>query len=169
MTLEEIRLAERAWRAPVPGVRPGEFSWNPYDIDDFRYLLTVAMRYAPNRRFLDAGCGIGTKCLIAASLGLAAEGAERVPAYIDRARGWGITVHEADLLEWDGYAGYGIVYLNHPLHREDREAQFEQQLGDRLAAGTVLVKVNTNWPPPSGKWQTVLHERRIFRGIWVKR
>lgn len=171
LTLTMVAAAERAWAQQgrqVAGVRPGDTAWVPYPVRDFYRLLTVSLRYATGRRFLDAGCGIGTKCLLAASLGLIAEGVERVPAYAAQARAWGVTVHEADLRDWDGYGGYDIVFVNHPLFDDEAEAAYEARVARQLAPGTVLIKGNTTWPPPSGTWRTALHERSCRRGIWVK-
>jgi SAM-dependent methyltransferase len=170
LTLAEIRAAELAWvvRGRAAGVRSGDTGWVPYSVDSFRSLLRVALRYAPGRRFLDAGCGIGTKCLLAAEAGCAAEGVERVPEYAAQARAYGVTVHECDLADFTGWPDYGIVYVNHPLFDDTREAAFEQLVQQRMAPGAVLIKVHTRWPPPPRAWTAALHERSMRRGIWVK-
>lgn len=166
-TYGQVQQAELDWIARQDGVRDTEFGWCPYDIRVFLRLLAAAVYASRNGRFLDLGCGIGTKCVLAESVGLRAEGIERVPAYIAQAREWDVTVHEADLLEWTSYSGYGIVYVNHPLRGEEAEEEFERKLEGLLDPGTVLIKVNDCGPPP-GDWETVIDERDLWRGVWVK-
>jgi len=166
--LARIAALEADWLTRLPRVRAHlEFyGWEPYDLGEFTRLLDAAIPHAARRSFLDAGCGIGTKCLAAASRGLTAEGVELVPAYAARTRRLGVTVHKADVRGWPHYADYGIVYVNCPLKGEAAEARFERWLHGQMAPGAVLISVN-DCAAPRG-WGAVLDERAQFRGVYVK-
>lgn len=172
-TVEAVRELERA-PAPLSSVgTPDCFGWGAYDLDVFARLLDVAIGAAPARTFLDAGCGIGTKCLLAASRGLDAYGIDRVPAYAARAVQLGVNAEVADVRGWDRYGEFGIVYVSHPL-KAHAEAPFEAWLHGQMAPGAVLVTLR-GCVAPAG-WQPLVHEsyRRThsepprFRGVYVK-
>lgn len=144
------------------------FGWEPYDAVQFTRLLQLALPHVPadNQTFLDAGCGLGTKCLLAAKAGLAPSGVEHDPQLAGFAVSLGVTVWQGDARDFTGYAGYGLVYVNCLFSDETEEAEFERWLQGQLAPGTVLIQVNDAIPPAG--WVTVLDERPQFRGIWVK-
>jgi SAM-dependent methyltransferase len=164
----DIAALERDWLGRFPRLRDQEefHGWEPYDLTGFGYLLDLAIPRARSLSFLDAGCGIGTKCLLAAAAGLAAEGVEHVPEYAAQARALGITVHEADVRGWPDYGRFGVVYVNCPLKDETAGAQFEKWLYGELAPAAVLIAVN-RCTVPAG-WVTVLDEPGEYRGVWVK-
>lgn len=161
-----MRLAELEahWLTRYPGLREHRefFGWEPYPLSRFTALLEAAMPHAAWRTFLDVGCGIGTKCAVAAGYGLAAAGIEREPVYAAVARELGVRVFQADARTWDGYGRqWGIVYVNHPLRDQAAEDAFERWLHSQLSSGTVLAAVNNPRVAP-GSWPAVAE------GIYVK-
>ena len=159
---------EREWLTRHPGLRsqPGFYGWEPYPLEEFGRLLDAAIPHAPSGRLVDAGCGIGTKCLYAAAAGLAAEGVEHAAEYAAEARRLGVTVHEADVRGWPHFGAYGVVYVNCPLKGDREEAAFEAWLHGQMAPGAVLISVNDCGAPPG--WRPVLDERAQFRGVYIK-
>ena len=140
---------EAAWRGRVQV--PSEFfGWEPYDLPAFMELLAAAMAAAPaGALFFDAGCGIGTKCLIAAQAGCVASGIDRVPEFVTEARRLGVDAQVADVRDWD-YSPYGIVYVNHPLACGpgcDDEAVLEHRVHESMAPGAALISVNYDLAP----------------------
>jgi len=167
--LASIAGLEAEWLTRPQAGRSGDaecYGWEPYSLAEFARLLDLAVPRVPVASCLGVGCGIGTKCLLAASRGLAVEGVERLPVLAAVARGLGVTVHEADARTWDGYGNYGIVYVNCPLKDEDAEAVLEARIRSLMAPGAVLISVNDCGAPPG--WDAVADERDAFRGVYVK-
>jgi len=173
VTIETVRALEQGEAPPFPADAMDCLGWAPYDLDEFARLLDIAISAAPGRAFLDAGCGIGTKCLLAAERGLQACGIDRVPAYVERARELGVSAEEADVRGWPRYGEFSIVYVSHPM-RPPAEAPFELWLHEQMAPGAVLMTLRGCGAPPG--WKTVLHEEYHrhrgsslrHRGVYVK-
>lgn len=153
MDLAEIAALEEAWLRKV-AVPPEFFGWEPYDPAAFGALLAAALPHVPagNRTFLDAGCGIGTKCLIAEAAGLAAHGIDREPAFLAEARRLGVSCEPHDVRDFPRYGEYGLVYVNHPLTSPAAEAVFESWLHDQVAPGAILLTVNAGAFPAGWRW-----------------
>ena len=152
----DVAALEAYWHdRPVDGVPPGCLPWLPYPADDFDVLLGEAVLLTLGTRFLDVGCGIGTKCVLAASRGLLAAGVEVVPAYQHEAARLGIPLFAADARMWDGYGEWDIVYVNCPLAADEAEAVLELRVQDRMRPGGVLISVNSAAPPGAG-WDVAL-------------
>jgi trans-aconitate methyltransferase len=164
----DLDAIEWQWQEDRPDLRqhPARFGWEPYPPAEFSRLLDAAVAVAPARTFLDAGCGPGTKCLMAAARGLVAAGVELVPEYADAARACGVDVTVCDVAEYDGYQAWGIVYVNCPYRREPDEICFETWLHGQLSPGAVLLAVNSRIVP--GGWRAVVHEPGEWRGVYVK-
>ena len=150
--LEEL---EAWWHdRPVEGVLPGCLPWLPYSLTQFRVLLAEAVQAARGRTFLDAGCGIGTKCLEAGNRGLLAAGMDIVLVYLAQAALLNVACFCADARTWNGYSSWDIVYLNHPLADDSEEALLERYVQDQMRPGQVLMTVNSMAPPVSG-WRLI--------------
>lgn len=151
MDLAGIAGLEAAWVGRVTPP-PGCFGWEPYDPRLFAGLLAACLPHVPagNRAFLDAGCGIGTKCLLAQRAGLAAHGIDLVPEFLAEAARLGVSAELADARAYGGYGSFGLVYVNHPLACGpgcDDEAALEQRIHEAMAPGAVLLSVNCDLAP----------------------
>ena len=83
---------------------------------DYVALLAEAMPDVEGPRFLEVGCGIGTRMLIAREMfGLDVSGIERVPEYVAQAKELGLSVECTDALGWEGYGTFDVVWLNRPF------------------------------------------------------
>lgn len=129
-------------------------------------LLLAAWNVTPGRRFLEVGCGIGTKMQLAQNLGFNTFGIEIVPELAAEARREGLNVIGVDARSWPGYAEFDTVYVNHPLLDSSAEQEFERELHQAMRPGSVLVAVNDCGPPEG--WESVVDERSAWRGVWVK-
>jgi SAM-dependent methyltransferase len=160
MTLAEIAALETAWQGRIPPDDPACFGWEPYSPDAFAALLEDCLPRVPsgNRTFLDAGCGIGTKCVLAAQAGLEAYGFDLVPEFLAEARQLGVACEQADARMFTRYGDFGLVYVNHPLVPGPGETALERRVHAAMAAGSVLMAVNydiaPDWPEISraGPW-----------------
>jgi SAM-dependent methyltransferase len=147
----QIAALEAEWQGRVQ-VTPGYCGWEPYDPGKFTRLLSLCLPHVPpgNRTFLDVGCGIGTKCLLAAQAGLDPSGFDRVPEFVAEARRLGVAAEVADARDYQGYGAPGLVYVNHPLACGggcDDEAALEHLIHERMASGAVLMAVNYDLAP----------------------
>ncbi len=84
-----------------------------------------------NGRFLDVGCGIGTKLLLARFLGWGdVTGIELRPEYGEVARRLcpEADVFVADAFEWDGYGEFDVVFMYRPCIPDDLERHLEDRV-----------------------------------------
>ena len=149
----------------------GAFRYIPYRINAFLEQLDTAVTArrvlgCSKPKFLDVGCGIGTKVLLAQHFGCDAYGLEINPKYVEVARkvlaggggfeAWSETMRrrrsvakhiiEADALTFD-YSPYDIIYFYCPQrHVEDGkggrktlERRLEQRILDTATPGTVVM------------------------------
>lgn len=166
----DLQALEAEWEARCPegACRERLYGWQPYPEGDFCRLLDVAVSRAARRSFLEVGCGIGTKSLIARRRhGLDVVGIELFPEYANQAALNRVPVWQGDMQYFTSYREFGIVYVNCPYKIDALEHAWERWLQDRLVPGQVLIQVNDCCPPED--WETVLDERDCWRGVWVKR
>ena len=153
LSLDEITQLEQDWTGRVAVSEPETyFDWQPASVDLFSQLLGACLPHVPVGMpgFLDVGCGIGTKCLLAAQAGLTAHGIDRVPEYLAEAVALGVSAEQVLAGDYTGYGGYGLVYVNHPLACGpgcDDEAALEHGIHQAMASGSVLAGMNYDLAP----------------------
>jgi trans-aconitate methyltransferase len=154
-----------------PAERRLYLPWMPFNIHHFRNLLEEAIPSAvdiagDNPRYLEIGCGPGSKLLIARDwCGLDAHGIERSGEMAAAARSLGLDAETADALGWKGYGDYDLIWFNKPFRDPGLEAELEQQVWEDMAPGAVVICANLERPPP---FVTALDDWEARRGIWVK-
>jgi len=191
--LRELAATETAWNTqPVRYPREDAVPWLPFPMSQFVTLLTEAVTVAPPQppngllgsqehtapRFLDVGCGPGTKVRLAkAMFGLNAYGIDIVSRFISEAQAHGAACMVKDAFDlpaggvpmttsaW-GYSDYQIVYVNRPSSMQD---ELEQLVMDRMAPDAVLIAVN--WRNDPGKQGWFMQHQEYgdpVCGVWVK-
>lgn len=150
MDAAEIAALERSWEGRVQVSEPARYyGWVPSRATLFQGLLGLCVPHAPSRTFLDAGCGIGTKCLLAQQMGLAAHGIDRVLEYVEEAQRLGVGAEVCHIENYTGYASFGIVYFYQPAP-DDYEPVLEKVIHERMAPGAVLMSAayvrDPGWP-----------------------
>lgn len=141
--------------------------WMPFSWPAFIALVAEALPEVPGDQFLEVGCGIGTKMMLAdAVFGLNTRGVERVPEYVKAAREHGLIVAEADALTWDGYGDADLVFFNRAFADQGKELQLEATVYDKMKPGAVVIAVNVLAPPAS--WYLVLDDGEVRRWIYQK-
>ncbi len=103
-------------------------------------ILTVEGR-TEGARYLEVGCGAGTKLPLAAAFFTEVEGLELDPIYLAKARAhWPAhAIHGADALVFDGYGAYAVIYAYVPIRDVEIQGRFERHLMASAAPGTVIL------------------------------
>jgi SAM-dependent methyltransferase len=124
-----------------------QYGFIPFPCGSFCDMLIEASVYFgmdTNKRFLDIGCGPGTKLLMAKCF-FDAYGIEVIERFIEQGRVFGLTerIFNADALLFEQYADYDVLYFYRPF----KEAVFQRQLEDRIYAhmkrGALLSPMHT--------------------------
>lgn len=162
-------LDARWMREPAGHDDPRSTPWMPFPWPDFTALVGEALPESAGDSFLEIGCGIGTRMLLAREIyGLDVAGIERVPEYAEQARQLGLTVSCEDAL---GHKGYGLdwdlIWFNRPFRDPGLERQLEAQVWEDAAPGTVIIMANIEQPPSQG-WYLILDDGELRRWIMQK-
>jgi hypothetical protein len=160
---EAVQLAvqDRAWLrlhghlGPVADKAPirsnGQYADIPLPMEEFLRHLQLARRVGVAQgkralRFLDVGCGVGLKVLVAAEMMAVADGLEYQPdlaraagRMLRRAGIDGARVVAADALTFDGFGGYDVIYFYKPIHTPDVLAEMEARIIAQARDGTILI------------------------------
>ncbi len=176
--LRELDATEQAWNSrPVRYPREDAVPWMPVAIPTFVTLLTEAMMVAPpcldshsfdhygQVRFLDVGCGPGTKVRLAqAMFGVKGYGIDIVPRFVAEAEANGVSARIADAFDFPaggdgnggvmsvnglGYSDFQVVLVNRPSSLQD---ELEPLIMERMASDSVLICVNWRHNPEKYGW-----------------
>ncbi len=197
--LRELHATELAWNTQtVRYPREDAVPFLPFPLGQFVTLLTEAVLVAPpgpdritavenpgQIRFLDVGCGPGTKVRLAEALfGVSGYGIDIVPRFISEANAHGVKAINYDAFEFPekgapmttaglGYGDFQIVYVNRPSTQQDK---LERLIMERMAPDTVLIAVNWRTDPGNHGWPvayqeygtTVRGHAAPVMGVWLK-
>jgi hypothetical protein len=143
--------------------------WMPFPWPEFISMTAEAVPELGGIRFLDVGAGIGTRMLLAREIfGLDVHGIDRVREYAAVAgQELGYTVDVVDALEYKGYGGFDLIWVNRPIRDRELQAQLEAKLWDEMAPGAVVGCANLEDRPPQ-HWWPVLDDWELRRGVWQK-
>lgn len=173
--ITDVARLDREWMRKSAGHDdPRSTSWMPFPLFDFIALVAEALPEAQGDAFLEVGCGIGTRMLVANRVyGLDCHGIDRVPEYVAQAREMlpagepGVTAEVADALGWDGYGKYDLLWFNRPFNDAALQYQLEAQVWKDMKPGAVVITANLLGRPP-GNWWLVLDDSGVNRWIWQK-
>jgi SAM-dependent methyltransferase len=108
--------------------------------------VLAALGRTGEARFLDVGCGAGTKVVLAAAFFAHADGLELDPGYAAVAGRLLGTRHAprtgllaGDALAFDAYAGYDVIYFYQPMRDDTKLAALERRIALAAKPGTVLI------------------------------
>lgn len=171
-TMRRAVQLDQQWQRKVPEDDRRYTPWMPFSTPAFVALLAEAMPEAQpaggDIRFLDIGCGPGSKMLIARDLfGLDATGFDRVPEYVAAARSLGLDAHDADAGHYAAYGRFQVIWFNRVARDAAIQARIEAKIWRDAADGTLVICANLEDRPPSS-WFPVLDDWDDRRGIWVK-
>jgi SAM-dependent methyltransferase len=103
-------------------------------------VVSIVAKPVDAIRFLEVGCGIGTKCEIARLMGMKAFGIDILPAYIDLAQQLypECRFTQANALAYD-YTPFDAVYYHVPFFEDDLVRQLENRVLSQLPFGAVMI------------------------------
>jgi len=106
-------------------------------LGELEWLLEKPVKYI---KFLEVGCGIGTKCEIARLIGMEATGIDILPEYINIAQQIypDCAFLHANAFEYD-YNRFDAVYYHVPFFNDDLVQQLEDRVLSQLPIGAVLI------------------------------
>lgn len=153
--LDIVQIGFREQFAPgtrrLPG-RPESWGFIPAETAVVLAQLRLARRASPARRprFLDCGSGFGFVAGLAHQLDFVVTGVEIEPSYIEVSRRVFsfVPVVEADLLSYDDYGSFDVVYYFGPFADSALAARFERRVEDALRPGGIVCanhKVSQDW------------------------
>jgi SAM-dependent methyltransferase len=136
---ETLARLERRW---VPPARPDPdfYGWEPWPTRDFFDAVNLAAGFTDGRRFLDVGCGIGTKLALMSAVGWTVAGIDWHRPYLDAARE---LVPEADLTLADvrdmEVFDADVVFMYRLAVDDAVNAEVEAHLIDGCPPGQILI------------------------------
>lgn len=136
-------------------------------------------------KFIDVGCGIGSKVFLADRAGLDAYGIEMHPKYVEAARkllivGRHAYYQRADeklsshIIHGDGrkhnYSPYDVIYFFNPMRNQELEKQLEERIFATAKPGALILAIGVGHKPEhvSMRKLMVYHSMIIYEKQGVK-
>jgi SAM-dependent methyltransferase len=146
-------------------------SFMPHQPADFLAIMSDCVASAQGGKFLDVGCGPGTKMLLAQEIfGLDVHGIELNPEMAAKANEqFPDRVITGDALNGDGlYTVQDIIWLYRPFKDGTKEDELERLIMHRMKPGAILVGGAWEMSDKPKGWHTVVDDWEIGRGAWKK-
>lgn len=167
MASDSLEFLEEQWAAHEPSDDERFLPFLPYDLNRFRDYLERTLALFTPKRFVDIGCGIGTKLLLVQrERGIPVFGIDRVPRYVAEARSLGVHAEVADAFEWDGYQAGDLVYMYRPCEHWDDQLSLERVIRERLKRGSVLWLIHGE--ERLSEWHELWSDWIDRNGAWSK-
>ncbi|MCA9128174.1 MAG: class I SAM-dependent methyltransferase [Planctomycetales bacterium] len=109
-------------------------------LNAFRTIEGVTGKPLNQVRFLEVGCGLGTKCELARQAGMTATGIDLLTEYVNLARQLYplCAFEQANALEYN-YGCFDVVYYHVPFFGEELVRELEKRLLEQLQCGSMLI------------------------------
>ncbi len=129
---------EMRWKWEIPDATVFH-AYDPLPLGLFLPPMRVAMEHARGKRFLDLGCGIGTKLAFMQALGWEVSGVDRWLGYVKAAREMmpETEIIHADIRELAELPA-DVIYMYRPARSDELEAEIETHVVKLMEPGMVL-------------------------------
>lgn len=131
-------------------IKDGRFSFVPFPCGFFVDLLLdifFLLGQDRSKKFLDVGCGLGSKVMLASVL-FDAYGIEYDERQVSIANNLNIKrVGKADGMTFDKYDEFDVIYYFRPIHDKEQYKLFETNIHQKMKPGALVVPMHTeyNW------------------------
>ena len=140
-------------RVPLPKVVDKRYTCTLSSTDEFyNYMVKVGTLVTFHRSaFLDVGCGVGHKILLAGEMGYDAYGLEIVNGYIEEGRKllqlFGVEKARqrfigGDALEYNDYNRFRVLFCSRPFVDDELQKQLQDRIVSQVRPGTVIILPN---------------------------
>jgi SAM-dependent methyltransferase len=148
---------------------PTYLPFMPYQIADFTAVMVDVVAETTGPKFLDVGCGTGTKMVLARELfGLEPWGVEIDPDMAARAANRG-TVVPGDALNFPDYRVFDIIWLYRPFRQPGFQRNLETLIRREMKPGAILAGGAWEMCPGDDGWSTIVDDwDDMRRGAWQK-
>ena len=114
----------------------GSFKYIPYNIDSFTKLLP-----SNKKLFLDVGCGIGDKMMIATEMGYEAHGIEVDEVLFRIADKYLHNVQHVDAFEFNDYDKFDVIYMYRLYKDEEKLKQLRDLIKSKKKETAIFIEV----------------------------
>ena len=106
-----------------------------------------------NKKFIDAGCGLGCLCEVARLNGLNAEGIELIPILCDLSKQIfpEIKIHNMNVMDFNKYGEFDIIYYWLPFRNPELQQIFKLKIEDETRIGSYIVMYEEEEKQECGK------------------
>lgn len=144
----------------------GRFNFVPFPCGVFVDILTEAYDYLghdSSKKFLDIGCGIGTKVILACSF-FDAYGIEFNEKDVEKAKILGLNrVGNCDAMAFDNYAIFDVLFYYRPFFDQELYGQFESMIHQKMKPGALVAPMDTEY-----KWEEMPDMEKISKYLYKK-
>ena len=180
MLVSEVQETEHQYLLHGPRHDPVVTPWMPYQPADFIGIVWECMPELSDDKFLDVGCGPGTKMQIAETLfGLDVYGIEiNTEMAAVAAKLFGDKVAPGDAMTYSAvYSEADLLWLYRPFRDPTSEYKLEQKIIDAMKPGAILAGASWELDPAVLGWNPVVDDclinpadgtQKIIRGAWQK-
>lgn len=114
----------------------GSFKYIPYKYEKFIELLKDK-----KGKFLDVGCGIGDKVMIAKELGFDAHGIEKDKKLFKIADKYLFNIKNIDAFGFDDYDKFDVIYMYKPYEDEKKLKQLRDLINSKKKETATFIEV----------------------------
>jgi len=115
----------------------GSYKFIPYNINSFIKLLN-----GKSGKFLDVGCGIGDKVLIAKELGFDAHGIEKDEKLFKIADIYLPNIQNIDAFDFEDYDKFDVIYAYHPFKDEEKQKALVDLINSKKREDAIFINVS---------------------------
>lgn len=163
-----IERFEAAFTPPLSEITDGFYSWVSLPLTDFLAGMRVAQQYLIDRDrwdgrrvFLDVGCGIGSKLVLASELGWRTAGIEMYPAYVESACALcpSTPIYQVNAFDFAEYGRADLVYSYRLCASDEEQERLTAHIIGQMEPLSLLFLARC--PDPEGL-------EPLGEGVWVK-
>lgn len=166
-TLQWVAKTDHEWL--LHGADKVHTGWMPFQPAEFLAIMAECVAEADGPRFLDVGCGPGTKLRLAQEFfGLSVSGLERdgkmLAAAVHNVRSANFSL--LDALEFPNYNLYDIIWMYRPIKDPDLQRELERKVYASAKHGAIVAGGGLEHYPET--WLPIMDDWELRRGAWKK-